>query len=203
MIRRQARRLSDISVSSSRTCPSSAGCTPARASSKVVFPAPLPAHDRHKLTGLDRQGHVAQHRRPAPNASRVALAEGDPTCDVHLDRLVHELKDGGRIRTALIERAFRTVERHLFLRGFSCWDPPDFPAGPRRIRPGSAERGGTGHHLLGPGAWNAISRRPPLKFVLSAVRRRCPLSRELRHPRPTQSGPRRPVRSPHLDRLVR
>jgi protein-L-isoaspartate(D-aspartate) O-methyltransferase len=41
----------------------------------------------------------------------------------HLDRLVHELKDGGRIRTALVERAFRTVERHRFLRGFSRWDP--------------------------------------------------------------------------------
>jgi len=41
----------------------------------------------------------------------------------HLDRLVHELNDGGRIRTALVERAFRTVERHRFLRGFSRWDP--------------------------------------------------------------------------------
>jgi protein-L-isoaspartate(D-aspartate) O-methyltransferase len=41
----------------------------------------------------------------------------------HLDRLVHELKDGGRIRTALVERAFRTVQRHRFLRGFSRWDP--------------------------------------------------------------------------------
>jgi protein-L-isoaspartate(D-aspartate) O-methyltransferase len=41
----------------------------------------------------------------------------------HLDRLVHELKDGGRIRTALAERAFRTVERHRVLRGFSRWDP--------------------------------------------------------------------------------
>jgi protein-L-isoaspartate(D-aspartate) O-methyltransferase len=41
----------------------------------------------------------------------------------HLDLLVHELKDGGRIRTALVERAFRTVERHRFLRGFSRWDP--------------------------------------------------------------------------------
>jgi len=41
----------------------------------------------------------------------------------HLDRLVDELKDGGRIRTALVERAFRTVERHRFLREFSRWDP--------------------------------------------------------------------------------
>lgn len=57
--------------------------------------------------------------------SRVFLAGGDRTGDVHehLDRLVHELKDGRRIRTALVERAFRTVERHRFLRGFSRWDP--------------------------------------------------------------------------------
>jgi protein-L-isoaspartate(D-aspartate) O-methyltransferase len=50
---------------------------------------------------------------------------GDPTGDVHehLDRLIDELKDGGRIRTAPVERAFRTVERHRFLRGFSRWDP--------------------------------------------------------------------------------
>ncbi len=41
----------------------------------------------------------------------------------HLDRLVRDLKDGDWIRTALIERAFRIVERHRFLRGFPCWDP--------------------------------------------------------------------------------
>jgi protein-L-isoaspartate(D-aspartate) O-methyltransferase len=63
--------------------------------------------------------------RTDDNASRVSLAEGDPTGDVHqhLDRLVDELKDGGRIRTTLVERAFRTVERHRFLREFSRWDP--------------------------------------------------------------------------------
>jgi protein-L-isoaspartate(D-aspartate) O-methyltransferase len=50
---------------------------------------------------------------------------GDPTGDAHehLDRLVDELKNSGGIRTALVERAFRTVERHRFLRGFSRWDP--------------------------------------------------------------------------------
>ena len=50
---------------------------------------------------------------------------GDPTGDVrrYLDRLVDELKDSGRIRTGRIERAFRTVERHRFLPGFSRWDP--------------------------------------------------------------------------------
>jgi hypothetical protein len=47
--------------------------------------------------------------------------EGDPTIDPkkHLDRLVDEMKEGGWIRTALVEDAFRTVERHRFLRGFS------------------------------------------------------------------------------------
>jgi protein-L-isoaspartate(D-aspartate) O-methyltransferase len=50
---------------------------------------------------------------------------GDPTGDIRgsLDRLVDELKDAGRIRDRRIERAFRTVERHRFLRGFSRWDP--------------------------------------------------------------------------------
>jgi protein-L-isoaspartate(D-aspartate) O-methyltransferase len=63
-------------------------------------------------------------RGPTTTASRAPRG-GDPTADVHehLDRLVNELKDGGRIRTALVERAFRTVERHRFLRGFSRWDP--------------------------------------------------------------------------------
>jgi protein-L-isoaspartate(D-aspartate) O-methyltransferase len=50
--------------------------------------------------GVDRRGDVQQH----------------------LDRLVHELKDGGRIRSPAIERAFRTVQRHRFLREFSLWD---------------------------------------------------------------------------------
>jgi len=40
-----------------------------------------------------------------------------------LDRLVDELKIGGRVRTPCIEAAFRKVERHRFLRGFSRWDP--------------------------------------------------------------------------------
>jgi protein-L-isoaspartate(D-aspartate) O-methyltransferase len=48
----------------------------------------------------------------------------------YLDRLVDELKDAGRIRNRRIERAFQTVERHRFLRGFSRWDP----ATPRPIR---------------------------------------------------------------------
>lgn len=41
----------------------------------------------------------------------------------HLRRLVKELKDGGWIRSAAVERAFRRVERHQFLRDFSRWDP--------------------------------------------------------------------------------
>jgi protein-L-isoaspartate(D-aspartate) O-methyltransferase len=63
-------------------------------------------------------------RGPTTTASRAPRG-GDPTADVHehLDRLVDELKDGERIRTALVERAFRTVERHWFLREFSRWDP--------------------------------------------------------------------------------
>jgi len=50
---------------------------------------------------------------------------GDPTGDVrgYLDWLVDELEHAGRIRNRRIERAFRTVERHRFLRGFSRWDP--------------------------------------------------------------------------------
>jgi protein-L-isoaspartate(D-aspartate) O-methyltransferase len=40
----------------------------------------------------------------------------------HLDRLVDELIDGGRIRSPTIERAFRAVQRHRFLREFSLWD---------------------------------------------------------------------------------
>jgi protein-L-isoaspartate(D-aspartate) O-methyltransferase len=41
----------------------------------------------------------------------------------HLDRLVDEVIDGGHIRSPAIERAFRTVQRHRFLREFSLWDP--------------------------------------------------------------------------------
>lgn len=41
----------------------------------------------------------------------------------YLDRLVDELRDGGRIRSQAIERAFRAVQRHRFLREFSLWDP--------------------------------------------------------------------------------
>jgi protein-L-isoaspartate(D-aspartate) O-methyltransferase len=40
----------------------------------------------------------------------------------HLDGLVDDLKDGARIRSQAIERAFRTVQRHRFLREFSLWD---------------------------------------------------------------------------------
>jgi protein-L-isoaspartate(D-aspartate) O-methyltransferase len=36
---------------------------------------------------------------------------------------VDELKDGGWIRSPLVERAFSRVERHRFLRDFSRWDP--------------------------------------------------------------------------------
>lgn len=41
----------------------------------------------------------------------------------YLDRLVDELMDGGWIRSPTIERAFRAVQRHRFLREFSLWDP--------------------------------------------------------------------------------
>jgi hypothetical protein len=41
----------------------------------------------------------------------------------YLDRLVDELRDGGRIRSQAIERAFRAAQRHRFLREFSMWDP--------------------------------------------------------------------------------
>jgi protein-L-isoaspartate(D-aspartate) O-methyltransferase len=40
----------------------------------------------------------------------------------YLDRLVDELIDGGRITSPTIERAFRAVQRHRFLREFSLWD---------------------------------------------------------------------------------
>lgn len=46
---------------------------------------------------------------------------GDP--QQYLDRLVDELMDGDRIRSPTIERAFRAVQRHRFLREFSLWDP--------------------------------------------------------------------------------
>ena len=66
-----------------------------------------------------------QSRQRTDTTASRAPRGGDPTADVHehLDRLVDELKDGERIRTALVERAFRTVERHRFLREFSRWDP--------------------------------------------------------------------------------
>jgi protein-L-isoaspartate(D-aspartate) O-methyltransferase len=40
----------------------------------------------------------------------------------HLDRLVDDPRDSARIRSPAIERAFRTVQRHRFLRESSLWD---------------------------------------------------------------------------------